>query len=73
MRGNGDDAEAEQGRTWQVPRWVRLAVIGLVVLVLLAVVLTMSGLTGEHGPARHSSAPGGDLTTAVPAGSPRWP
>jgi hypothetical protein len=39
-----------------MPRWVKVAAIiaGLLLLVLL--VLRFTGIAGEHGPSRHSSA-----------------
>jgi hypothetical protein len=38
------------------PRWVKVFGIVVVVLVLLFVVLKLTGIGGEHGPARHMSS-----------------
>lgn len=41
--------------TTGTPRWVKVFVIIAVVLALLIVVMLLTGIGGEHGPARHVS------------------
>jgi hypothetical protein len=51
------------------PRWVKVAGIIVLVLVLVFVVLKLTGLGGSHGPGRH--APGADTSrghTGPPSG-----
>lgn len=38
------------------PRWVKVIVAVVIVVVLLAVVAVLTGIGGEHGPGRHTSA-----------------
>lgn len=65
MAGSPDRQPADDGprhellgrsRTAPVPRWVKLAILVLGILVLLAAV-AMLLLGGEHGPQRHSGTP----------------
>ena len=56
----GADREAPPG----MPRWVKvsLAVVGILIAVFL--LLRLTGLAGEHGPGRHMSGQGAMVTTA---------
>ena len=46
-----------------VPRWVKVFAVVAGVLALLAVILMLTGLGGEHGPGRHTgSAPAVGVT-----------
>jgi hypothetical protein len=36
------------------PRWVKISLIIVMVLVLAFVILNLAGVGGEHGPRRHS-------------------
>ena len=42
----------------RMPRWVKVSVLVVGVLVLLFLVLQLTGLGGEHGPGRHVSGDG---------------
>ena len=44
-----------------IPRWVKVAGIIVIVLVLVAAIIMVTGIGGQHGPGRHipSGAPGG--------------
>lgn len=48
-----------------LPRWVKVSGIIIIVLVLLVVIIMVTGVGGQHGPARHlpSGAPGGATPT----------
>ena len=46
----GDD---RQERPPGVPRWVQIIGWVVAVLVVLVIVAQLTGLAGEHGPARH--------------------
>jgi hypothetical protein len=48
--------------TGGTPRWVKVFGVVILVLVLLFVVLRVSGVGGQHGPARHTL--GGDTSGA---------
>lgn len=50
--GGQDDRESPPG----MPRWVKVPLIIIGILVLLFVILQLTGLGGEHGPGRHLSA-----------------
>lgn len=50
--GGQDDRESPPG----MPRWVKVPLIIIGILVLLFVILRLTGLGGEHGPGRHLSA-----------------
>lgn len=39
--------------TTSMPRWVKISLIIVAVLMLLFIVLKVTGLGGEHGPGRH--------------------
>ena len=47
-----------QRSTYNTPRWVKVLLIVALVLVLLAVVVLVTGVGGDHGPGRH--VPSGD-------------
>ncbi len=47
--------ETDQGTPPRMPRWVKVASIVVGVLVLVFVILKLTGIGGEHGPARHMS------------------
>ncbi|MBG0831710.1 hypothetical protein HS041_28695 [Planomonospora sp. ID67723] len=62
-----DGTGGDRGPT---PRWVKVAAITVVVLVLLAIaVILISG--GEHGPGRHLPSGDGAHRTALVAGAAR--
>ncbi len=46
-----------------MPRWVKLAGIIALVLVLLVVVLMVAGVGGQHGPGRHLPSGGAGSST----------
>lgn len=49
-------AEAQEGAgPPRVPRWVKVLGAVVVGLVLLAVILQVTGVAGDHGPGRHAS------------------
>jgi hypothetical protein len=52
----GDDTGEEPGRGSkpEMPRWVKISLIIVLVLVLAFVILNLAGVGGEHGPRRHS-------------------
>ncbi|GAA1439298.1 hypothetical protein [Nocardiopsis tropica] len=50
------DAGTDRGSLPSTPRWVKVSVIIVGVLILLAVILKLTGLGGEHGPDRHTGA-----------------
>ena len=57
----------------RMPRWVRVALIVVGVLVVLFVVLRLTGVGGEHGPGRHLSGLGApSVAVAVPAPATAW-
>ena len=39
-----------------MPRWVKVTAIVVGVLILVFLVLQLTGIAGDHGPGRHSSA-----------------
>jgi len=47
------------------PRWVKVFVIIALVLVLLAVVVLVTGVGGDHGPGRHMPSGGPSDTPFV--------
>lgn len=49
----GNDGAADGGPVSGMPRWVRVALIIVLVLVLLFVVGKVAGVGGDHGPGRH--------------------
>lgn len=51
-RDTGSDPQAPP----PVPRWVKVAAIIAGLLLLAFLVLRFTGVGGEHGPSRHSSA-----------------
>jgi hypothetical protein len=60
---------AAADETAGTPRWVKVAGIVVLVLVVVFVVLKLTGLGGSHGPGRH--APGADAPrghTGPPSG-----
>lgn len=42
----------------RAPRWVKVSAIVVGVLLLLAVIVKLTGLGGEHGPGRHFGSSG---------------
>ncbi len=48
--------QSGSGTPPQAPRWVKVSAIIAAVLILLVVIVKVTGLGGEHGPGRHSSA-----------------
>ncbi len=48
-----------------MPRWVKLALIIGLVLVLLLVVGRLTGVGGEHGPGRHGGGSGASSTVVT--------
>ena len=68
----GADADAEGESPPRMPRWLKVAAIVVGVLVALVLLLQITGIGGEHGPARHMSGSGtvpdgvtGSLAAAV--------
>jgi hypothetical protein len=57
MAENIPRTDDDHGTPPRMPRWVRVAVIIVGLLVLLFVVLQLTGIGGEHGPRRHVSGP----------------
>ncbi|MPY99809.1 MAG: hypothetical protein GEU97_17810 [Actinophytocola sp.] len=57
------DGDPGQGAPPPVPRWVRISLIVVALLVALVVVLQLTGIGGDHGPGRH--VPMGSTTTEV--------
>ena len=53
-RGAADHADGASAPA--MPRWVKVFGTIILVLVLLFVVLRLTGLGGQHGPARHGAA-----------------
>ena len=61
----GDDTGAGTGRDYPgMPRWVKLAGIVALALVLLVVVLMVAGVGGQHGPGRHLPSGGAGSSTS---------
>ncbi|MBJ7450910.1 MAG: hypothetical protein JHC71_02365 [Blastococcus sp.] len=55
-----------------MPRWVKVSAIAVGVLILVFLVLQLTGIAGNHGPGRHSSAgltPPGVTESAMSAGA----
>ena len=50
---------SDRGSTTGVPRWVKVSLVVVGVLIALFLVLKLTGLGGEHGPGRHMG-PAGD-------------
>jgi hypothetical protein len=52
----GDDTGVGRGPGSKpgMPRWVKISLIIVIVLVLAFVILRLAGVGGEHGPRRHS-------------------
>lgn len=63
--------DVEGGNPPGMPRWVKVSAIVVGVLVLVFLVLQLTGIAGNHGPGRHSSAgltpPVGFTESAPPA------
>ena len=70
----GEDTDAGPARGYPgMPRWVKLAGIIALVLVLLVVVLMVAGVGGRHGPGRHLPSGGAGDRTPTIEHSARWP
>lgn len=54
-----NDAGTRRGRTEEhppgMPRWIKVSLAVVGVLVALLLVLKLTGVGGEHGPARHQA------------------
>ena len=61
--GRRTDADSETPP--RMPRWVRMTLIVVGVLVVLFVVLRLTGVGGEHGPGRHLSGLGAPSVAVV--------
>ena len=48
-----------------MPRWVKITGLVVGVLILVIVLVTLTGLAGDHGPARHLSGTGSESATLV--------
>jgi hypothetical protein len=46
--------EPGRGSNPGMPRWVKISLVIVMVLVLAFVILNLAGVGGEHGPRRHS-------------------
>ena len=51
------DTDNEPESPPRMPRWVKVGAIIAGLLLLAFLVLRFTGIAGEHGPGRHSSAP----------------
>ena len=70
--GLGLDRDLDGATPPGMPRWVKVTAIVVGVLVLVFLVLQLTGIAGNHGPGRHSSAgitPPVSLTTSAPSAS----
>lgn len=66
---NGD---LDGGTPPGMPRWVKVSAIVVGVLILVFLVLQLTGIAGNHGPGRHSSAgitPPAGVTGSAPPSS----
>ena len=66
------DGDLDGGTPPGMPRWVKVTAIVVGVLILLFLVLQFTGVAGDHGPGRHSSAgitPPAGVTESAPPGS----
>ena len=54
MRERGSDGSTP-AQPQGMPRWVRTALIIAAIVFLLAVIVKVTGLGGEHGPGRHGA------------------
>ncbi|TFV79370.1 hypothetical protein E4P39_01630 [Blastococcus sp. CT_GayMR19] len=63
------DRDLDGGTPPGMPRWVKVSAIVVGVLILVFLVLQLTGIAGDHGPGRHSSAgltpPAGVTESAV--------
>ena len=50
-----------------MPRWVRVALWVIGIVVVLAVVVVVFGIGGEHGPGRHVGLAGSAVVPTAPA------
>ena len=57
-RDHADTGHPDRGTPPRMPRWVKMAVIVVGVLVVAFVVLRLTGVGGEHGPGRHTLGDG---------------
>lgn len=64
------DRDYDGGTPPGMPRWVKVSAIVVGVLILVFLVLQLTGIAGNHGPGRHSSAgitPPAGVTESAPA------
>ncbi len=70
------DGEVEHRSATGMPRWVKVSLIVVGVLVAAFLILKVAGVGGEHGPGRHlgpgsgGQAPSGETEHRPPAGVP---
>jgi len=50
-----DSGQSDGERPPRMPRWVKISLIVVAILVLLFLVLKLTGIGGQHGPGRHLS------------------
>jgi hypothetical protein len=62
--GVGPDRGSPGSAPPRAPRWVKVSAIIVGALILLAVIVKLTGLGGDHGPGRHMGA-GGTPPTSV--------
>lgn len=53
------------GEPPKMPRWVKVSAVVVGVVILLFVILQLTGIGGNHGPGRHSSAGRPAVVTGV--------
>ena len=64
---------AEQSPYPGTPKWVKAFAVTAIVLVLLLVVLSVTGIRGKHGPGRHmpsTTNAGAEATRSQPGHTP---
>jgi hypothetical protein len=68
-RDHADTGDADRGTPPRMPRWVKVTVIVVGVLVVAFVMLQLSGAGGQHGPGRHTLG-GGAIAVGVAGHAP---